>query len=99
MVSMPMLKDAEFDLVIQPVSSCYVQDIRPAFQEVARILRSGGLYIFPAQSPVNLQASLASDRGSIGWRQSADSWRNPSHAQALYVNRIPKNTLIRSKLL
>ncbi len=36
MCSMPMLEDAEFDLIMQPVSTTYLEDPRFAFAEVAR---------------------------------------------------------------
>ncbi|AMV33038.1 ubiquinone/menaquinone biosynthesis methyltransferase [Pirellula sp. SH-Sr6A] len=63
MVSMPMLRDNEFDLVVHPVSTCYVQNIRSVFLEVARVLRGGGLYVSQHKSPFNLQTSLSTDRG------------------------------------
>lgn len=63
MNSMPMLRDSEFDLVIHPVSTCYVREVRSVFQEVARVLRGGGLYISQHKSPVNVQASLTTRRG------------------------------------
>ena len=58
MTSMPMLRDGEFDLVIHPVSTCYVSDIQSVFREVSRVLKPGGLYISQHKQPVNLQASL-----------------------------------------
>lgn len=63
MNSMPMFRDGEFDLVIHPVSTCYLQVIRPVFEEVARVLRGGGLYISQHKSPVNVQTSLETERG------------------------------------
>lgn len=58
MDSMPMLLDAEFDLVIHPVSTCYLLHLQPVFQEVARVLKPQGLYISQHKQPMNLQASL-----------------------------------------
>lgn len=34
--------DASFDLVFHPVSNCFVEDVRPVWREVARVLRPGG---------------------------------------------------------
>ncbi|NND96639.1 MAG: class I SAM-dependent methyltransferase [Pirellulaceae bacterium] len=51
------LRDGEFDLVIHPVSTCYVPDVRPVFAEVARVLRVGGLYISQHKQPTSLQSS------------------------------------------
>lgn len=58
MESMPMLRDGEFDLVIHPVSTCYVPNVAPVFREVGRITRPGGLYISQHKQPTSLQASL-----------------------------------------
>ena len=35
------LESASFDCVVQPVSTCYVQDIERVYREIARVLRSG----------------------------------------------------------
>lgn len=49
------LKDATFDIVHQPVSTCYVPDINAVYREVARVLKEGGLYISQHKQPTNLQ--------------------------------------------
>src|SRR6478672_10071436 len=46
----------EFDIVIHPVSTCYVPQIAPVYQAVARITRPGGLYISQHKTPTSLQA-------------------------------------------
>lgn len=56
------LADAQFDLVIQPVSTCYVPDIRPVYREVARVMKPGGLYISQHKQPINLQAGAVPGR-------------------------------------
>ena len=56
MDSLPMLGEGQFDLVIHPVSTCYVPDVGPVFREVARVTRPSGLYISQHKSPVSLQA-------------------------------------------
>jgi ubiquinone/menaquinone biosynthesis C-methylase UbiE len=63
MTAMPMLQDREFDLVVHPVSTCYVDDLQAVFREVARVLRPGGLYISQHKQPMNLQASLEPTHG------------------------------------
>lgn len=50
------LASASFDIVIHPVSTCYVPDIRPVFDEVARVTKPGGIYISQHKQPVSLQA-------------------------------------------
>jgi SAM-dependent methyltransferase len=51
------LADASFDIVVQPVSTCYVPDVRRVYAEVARVLRPGGLYVAQHKQPASLQAS------------------------------------------
>lgn len=55
-----------FDIVLQPVSTCYVADVAPVFNEVARVLREGGLYISQHKQPASLQAeTLPTGRGYL----------------------------------
>lgn len=49
--------DASFDIVHQPVSTCYVPRISDVYDEVARLLVDGGLYISQHKSPVSLQVT------------------------------------------
>ncbi len=58
MDDLSMLRDAEFDIVIHPVSSCYLSDIGRVYAQVARVLRCGGLYISQHKQPASLQASV-----------------------------------------
>jgi SAM-dependent methyltransferase len=57
MDDLSMLPAARFDLVIHPVSTCYLPDPRPVFDEVARVTRPGGLYVSQHKSPASLQAT------------------------------------------
>lgn len=63
MDQLDMLLDAEFDLVIHPVSTCYLPSVARVFTEVARVTRPGGLYISQHKQPTNLQASLTTSAG------------------------------------
>lgn len=49
------LDDESFDIVHQPVSTCYVPDVIEVYGEVARVLRDGGLYISQHKQPASLQ--------------------------------------------
>lgn len=77
MDNLPMLGDSEFDLVIHPVSTCYVPNVAPVFAEVSRVLRGGGLYVSQHKQPTSLQTGMK--RGPDGtyglshtyYRQSA----------------------------
>ena len=53
-----MLRAGRFDLVIHPVSTCYLPDVGRVFGEVGRVTRPGGLYISQHKSPASLQAAL-----------------------------------------
>jgi len=55
---LPMLGDGEFDLVVHPVSTCYVPNVAPVYQEVARVLRDAGLYISQHKQPGSMQADI-----------------------------------------
>jgi len=51
------LEPSAFDLVVQPVSACYVPDVERVYREVARVIRPGGLYIVQHKQPASLQAT------------------------------------------
>ncbi len=52
------LADAEFDIVVQPVSTCYVPDIIAVYREIARVTGAGGLYVSQHKQPGSLQTSV-----------------------------------------
>ena len=54
--------DESFDIVHQPVSTCYVPDLKPVYAGIARVLRSHGLYISQHKQPVSLQISHRNER-------------------------------------
>jgi len=58
MDDLSMFATGRFDLVIQPVSTCYLPDVVPVFREVARVTRPGGIYISQHKAPPSLQATL-----------------------------------------
>ena len=58
MDDLSMLKPARYDLVIHPVSTCYVPDVGRVFTEVARVTKPGGCYVSQHKSPTSLQASV-----------------------------------------
>jgi SAM-dependent methyltransferase len=59
-----MFATGRFDLVVHPVSTCYVPDVQSVFAEVARVTKPGGLYVSQHKSPASLQATI--DLGSSG---------------------------------
>jgi ubiquinone/menaquinone biosynthesis C-methylase UbiE len=62
MEDLSMLGDQTFDLVHQPVSTCYVPSLKPVYREIARVLRDDGLYISQHKQPVSLQISHRTER-------------------------------------
>lgn len=56
------LAPESFDIVIQPVSTCYVSDILQVYRQVARVLVAGGLYVSQHKQPVSLQAGIEASR-------------------------------------
>jgi SAM-dependent methyltransferase len=55
MDDLSILATATFDVVHQPVSTCYVPALAPVYAEIARVLRPGGLYISQHKQPTSLQ--------------------------------------------
>ncbi|MEM1060900.1 MAG: class I SAM-dependent methyltransferase [Planctomycetota bacterium] len=78
------LADEAFDVVHQPVSSCYVPDVSAVFRGVARVLRPGGLYVSQHKQPLSLRAASATERGYVidvsGDRPSGDALPPPSRS-------------------
>ena len=68
MDDLSMLHAESFDIVHQPVSTCYVSDLAKVYAEVARVLRDGGLYISQHKQPTSLQVTQRdhADRYVIG---------------------------------
>jgi SAM-dependent methyltransferase len=64
MEDLSMLRSGEFDIVIHPVSTCYLPRLQGVYDEVARVTRAGGLYISQHKQPTSLQAST--QRGTSG---------------------------------
>jgi SAM-dependent methyltransferase len=66
MDDLSMFAAGAFEIVLQPVSTCYVPDILAVFREVARVLRDGGVYISQHKQPASLQAeTLPTPRGYV----------------------------------
>jgi len=57
-----MLHDESFDIVHQPVSTCYVPSIIKVYEEIARLTRDGGLYISQHKQPTCAQVTQRTER-------------------------------------
>jgi len=76
MDALGMLPQGRFDLVVHPVSTCYLPEVRGVFREVARVTRPGGMYVSQHKSPASLQASA--ELGGAGCYEL----RHPQSSQA-----------------
>lgn len=65
MDDLSMLHDESFDIVHQPVSTCYVPSIVKVYQEIARVLRDGGLYISQHKQPTCAQITQRTERNQF----------------------------------
>ncbi len=45
-------KDESFDLIIHPVSNCYIEDLQPTWNECYRVLRQGGVLMAGWTNPI-----------------------------------------------
>ena len=95
MEDLSMLPDARFDIVHQPVSTCYVPDVEKVYREIARVLRDGGIYISQHKQPASLQVTHRSPQGQyvVGleyYREGPlpttedDSYREPGAVEFLH---------------
>lgn len=58
MDDLSMFRIGEFDIVIHPVSTCYVDDLNAIYQQVAKVTRVHGTYISQHKQPASLQAAV-----------------------------------------
>jgi len=58
MDDLSMLPAAGYDIVIHPVSTCYVADVLAVYREVARVTDAGGIYISQHKTPTSLQTAV-----------------------------------------
>jgi ubiquinone/menaquinone biosynthesis C-methylase UbiE len=69
----PLTED-QFEVVIQPVSTCYVPELMAVYREVARVTMAGGIYISQHKQPAMLQAGLVP--GPQGYTVSEPYYRS-----------------------
>lgn len=73
MDDLSMFRTGEFDLVMQPVSTCYLSDLRKTYLEVARVTRPGGIYVSQHKQPASLQANT--DAAAQGYELTEPYYR------------------------
>ena len=52
------LAAAGFDIVVQPVSTCYVPDVLEVYRQVARVIVPEGIYVSQHKQPASLQTDV-----------------------------------------
>ncbi|MCA9039008.1 MAG: class I SAM-dependent methyltransferase [Planctomycetaceae bacterium] len=62
MDDLSQLDDDQFDIVHQPVSTCYISDLKKVYSEISRVSRSGAIYISQHKQPTSLQISHRDER-------------------------------------
>lgn len=62
MDDLSMLHEESFDIVHQPVSTCYVPSVVTVYEQIARVLRDGGLYISQHKQPTSAQITQRTKR-------------------------------------
>ncbi|MCL1952580.1 MAG: class I SAM-dependent methyltransferase [Oscillospiraceae bacterium] len=84
MMDLSMFEPETFDIVYQPVSIVFVPDVLPVYEQVYRVLKSGGLYsvghINPSTYPVDF------DNGIDGWDGTGYRIATPYLGGALRVD-------------
>ena len=55
-------EDEEFDLILHPVSNCYVQSVKPIWKECYRVLKHGGVLIAGTDHYVNYIVDEAEEK-------------------------------------
>lgn len=69
MCDLSVFPDGKFDLVYQPISICFVPDVRVVYREVFRVLKPGGTYKVGHVNPATFPACF--EGGSNGWDGAA----------------------------
>ena len=54
-------EDAFFDMIVHPVSNCYVEEVEPVWRECARVLKTGGLLLAGLDNGINFVVDEAEE--------------------------------------
>jgi len=65
MDDLSVLHNESFDIVHQPVSTCYVPDIVRVYSEISRVTRNEGLYISQHKQPTSLQITHRTEQNQF----------------------------------
>ena len=73
--------DESFDLIVHPVSNCYVESVKPIFAECYRVLRRGGVLLAGLGNEVNYLVDEA--EREIVYAMPFNPLKNPCQMQLL----------------
>ena len=54
--------DETFDIIVHPVSNCYIEEVEPVFRECYRILKKGGILVCGLDNGINYMVNDEGDR-------------------------------------
>jgi SAM-dependent methyltransferase len=83
MADLSAFSDDTFDLIVHPVSNCFVPDVRPVWLECCRVLRHGGVLLAGFVNPLRyVFDEEMTDRGKLEVRDAIpySDLQNPSEA-------------------
>ncbi len=70
MIDLSVFPDESFDLIINPVSVCFIPDVKPVWRECARVLRKGGALLVGLHQPHIFCLDDSEERGEYRLRFS-----------------------------
>lgn len=73
--------DESFDLIVHPVSNCYVKEVKPIFKECWRVLKKGGLFLGGFNTGINYLFNK--DEKELVNRLPFDPLKNPDQMKQL----------------
>lgn len=83
MCGLDRLVSGPFDLVYQPISSCYVADVGELYRQVEGVLRPGGLYRVEHWNPTHMRLWTSAEKSASGYTLAATGSPTDSFATAV----------------
>ena len=71
--------DESFDIVFNPVSNCYVEDVYHVFSEAYRVLKKGGIFLAGMNNEINY--IVDNEEKEIVWEMPFNPLKNKKHRE------------------